>query len=354
MKKWLRRGLSFTLMLLLLAVLYVGYLLMDYHRIDDWEALEVTHQAEAGLIEPGKRYTALTYNIGFGAYLPDFDFFMDGGTQSWGKSEESVTEAVRQAGQLVGETQADFVLFEEVDFDATRSYHINQRELLDAAFAGYDGHQTVNFDSSYLVVPFHQPHGKNKGGLVTYARFPMKNAQRRQLPIAENPTKLFDLDRAYAVTRFAMADGRDLVVYTVHLTAYSVDSSVRDAQLAMLVEDMRAEVQQGNAAICGGDFNMELRTPEGEEVTTLWATPLERNKLGLCINAWDVAEACKTPQDLRTCRDAGSAYVQGVSDEWTLDGFLVTPNVRVEAIEVLDTGYAWSDHNPVKLIFVIE
>ena len=30
----------------------------------------------------GQEYSALTYNLGFGAYTPDFSFFMDGGKSS--------------------------------------------------------------------------------------------------------------------------------------------------------------------------------------------------------------------------------------------------------------------------------
>lgn len=41
-------------------------------------------------LQQKKEYSALTYNIGFGAYTPDFSFFMDGGKFSWAKSKDSV------------------------------------------------------------------------------------------------------------------------------------------------------------------------------------------------------------------------------------------------------------------------
>ena len=34
--------------------------------------------------------------------------------------------------------------------------------------------------------------------------------------------------------------------------------------------------------------------------------------------------------------------------------FLVSDNVRVERADVVDTGFAWSDHNPVVLSFFLE
>ena len=38
----------------------------------------------------------------------------------------------------------------------------------------------------------------------------------------------------------------------------------------------------------------------------------------------------------------------------TVDGFLVSDNVTVEDALVLDTGFKWSDHNPVYMDFILE
>lgn len=35
--------------------------------------------------------------------------------------------------------------------------------------------------------------------------------------------------------------------------------------------------------------------------------------------------------------------------DYTIDGFIVSPNVEVTSVETLDAGFAYSDHNPVKL-----
>ena len=37
----------------------------------------------------------------------------------------------------------------------------------------------------------------------------------------------------------------------------------------------------------------------------------------------------------------------------TVDGFLVSPNVKVYGAEVIDTGFAYSDHNPVYMDFTL-
>lgn len=75
--------------LVLLVVGYLAYVLIDYHRLGDMD-LEVDRQVLQPA-ETGREYHLLSYNIGFGAYEPDYGFFMDGGTESWAWSQERLT-----------------------------------------------------------------------------------------------------------------------------------------------------------------------------------------------------------------------------------------------------------------------
>lgn len=43
----------------------------------------------------------------------------------------------RAAGELAAGYDPDFMIFEEVDLKATRSYHVDEYELLDKYFGGY-------------------------------------------------------------------------------------------------------------------------------------------------------------------------------------------------------------------------
>ena len=42
------------------------------------------------------------------------------------------------------------------------------------------------------------------------------------------------------------------------------------------------------------------------------------------------------------------------SQTFVLDGFLVTGNVEVKELHNIDTGFAYSDHNPVVMRFVLK
>ena len=54
--------------------------------------------------------------------------------------------------------------------------------------------------------------------------------------------------------------------------------------------------------------------------------------------------------EVPTCRGADIPYTPGVNYTTVVDGFLVSDNVRASA-QNIDTGFAFSDHNPVLLTF---
>lgn len=91
------------LAIVLLAVIgYVAYVFLSYDRIEDRQALEINQPKaskkdfQSDFVNTGKTYTVGTYNVGFGAYLPDYSFFMDGGEYSRCYSGESGAEHLIQ------------------------------------------------------------------------------------------------------------------------------------------------------------------------------------------------------------------------------------------------------------------
>lgn len=130
-------------LLILIVVGYVIYVFAAYYRIDDNLELRWEERSDK-IISASGEYTALTYNIGFGAYSPDFTFFMDGGKESVAKSKDAVLTNVGGAIDLVSNYSPDFMLIQEVDLKATRSYHVNQMELFAEKFSNYEYSFAVN------------------------------------------------------------------------------------------------------------------------------------------------------------------------------------------------------------------
>ena len=361
MKKFLIVLLCVLLAVILAAGGYVAYVFIDYYRLEDNISLEVeTLRGTPGPdkeLAPGAACRVVSYNVGFGAYSADYSFFMDGGKESRARSPEAVRENLSGAVAAAVALEPDFLLMQEIDVDGTRSHHIDElaliREKLDGAFTSAAFAQ--NYDSPYLFWPPAEPHGANKAGIAVFSRFPISSALRRSLPIEGGFMKFLDLDRCYSVQRVPVGDGaRELVLYDLHLSAYTSDGAIANDQLEMLFADMLAEYERGNWCVAGGDFNKDLVGDGGAAfgVTSpeyTWAQPIPDE---IIPEGLDVIAPYDAAAPIPSCRNADRPYGE---DDFcvTVDGFIVSANVEVLKAAVEDTGFAWSDHNPVYLDFTL-
>ena len=349
------------LAVILILVIYLLYLVISYHRIEDNLALQVETSDEGGQQETkklttGEQYSALTYNIGFGAYTPDFSFFMDGGKSSWAKSKDSVLDTVQGAGDLAASLNPDFAMIEEIDLDSTRSYHVNEYDILRNCFPNDYYVFAQNYDSAFLFYPFTQPHGSSKSGIGLFSKYPVTSALRRSLPISTSFSKFLDLDRCYSILRVPVDNGKELVIFALHMSAYGNSDAIREGQIAMLSADMQKEYEVGNYVLCGGDFNHDLKASDGdEEEHESWAYPFPRKALSehfsFCIDALSEEERNAM---WNSARNADMAYVPDVTYTVTLDGFIVSDNIECLTYENVDTGYSYSDHDPVYMEFKLK
>lgn len=359
MKKVLKWLGIVVVILVAVIVLYAVYVLTAYNRLPDKIVPEVEKSGEDSDFEreeafsEKESYSVMTYNIGFGAYLPEYSFFMDGGKSSWGKDKESVIYAVNGAGGVVSDVDPDFVMLQEVDRDGTRSYHIDELELLKQTLKGYYYTYAQNYDSPFLFFPPWEPHGANKAGLVNLSRAKITDTMRRSLPISESFSKFVDLDRCYSISRIPVKNGKMLCLYNMHMSAYGSSEEIRTGQLSMLYEDMEVDYHAGNYVICGGDFNHNLRT-ENEQNAPEWAHLFPRESLPEGFRM--AMDEAKDEADIvhNTCRSADEPYNENTTYTVTLDGFIVSENVTVNSYQHMDLGYQFSDHDPVVMEFSLE
>lgn len=363
--------------ILLALIAYIIYLYASYHRIEDNLVLEVEPAPDAGedlegltsgarsasasalynsSLTTGQEYSALTYNLGFGAYTPDFSFFMDGGKSSWAKSKESVQDTIQGAGELIASYDPDFALLQEVDLDSTRSYHVNEYSILKDCLSSYNSVFAQNYDSAFLFYPFTQPHGSSKSGLALFSRYQVTDSLRRSFPVSTSFSKFFDLDRCYSISRVPVDNGKELVIFELHMSAYGNSDAIREGQIRMLADDMQKEYEAGNYVLCVGDFNHDLKASEDDsENRESWAYPFPRailpDHFSFCIDQltdeerdslWDSA------------RNADMEYVPGETYTVTLDGFIISDNIECVSYDNINTGYIYSDHDPVYLEFTLK
>ena len=380
MKKFLKAVGIFLGAILILLVGYLIYLFASYHRIPDNQELQVetsaaqtaeqnvnraeesgstaseTSQADFSSLHTDTEYSALTYNIGFGAYTPDFSFFMDGGKSSWAKSKESVLDAVQGAGELAASYDPDFAMIEEVDLDSTRSYHVDEYSILKDCFPDYNYVFAQNYDSAFLFYPFTQPHGSSKSGIGLFSRYPVTSALRRSFPVSTSFTKFFDLDRCYSISRVPVENGKELVIFALHMSAYGNSDEIRHGQISMLAADMEKEYEAGNYVLCGGDFNHDLKASEDDDSEKeSWAYPFPREELPEHFTfGIDLLTEEERDGLWNSARNADMEYVPDVTYTVTLDGFILSDNMECVSYENINTGYSYSDHDPVYMKFKLK
>lgn len=335
--------------LILIAGAYAAYVFIAYHRLPDNTALQVRSAAD-GALETGTPQKLVSFNTGFGAYEPDYSFFMDGGTESWAWSEERLKKNLTAMTKYLKKKKPDILLLQEVDMNSTRTYHVDETETVSEALPSASSVYAVNYDSPFLFYPFGQPHGKSLSGIMTLANFKIESSVRKQLPVETSVMKIIDLDRCYCKSSLPVEDSdKLLLLYNVHLSAYTSDGTVADRQLELLAADMADEAAAGNYVICGGDFNKDLLGDsseyfgiKGEQYS--WSKPIKTEVFdGKPLR---LVAASNVPSN----RVADAPYnPQQFVD--VLDGFIVSDNINVVSNTNLDTGFAYSDHNPVEMEF---
>ena len=225
------------------------------------------------------------------------------------------------------------------------------REIVVQALEADGTYQYVfaqNYDSPHLIYPITKPHGANQAGIMTFSKYQITDALRRSLPIETGLSKVLDLDRCYSKSRIPVQDGKELVVYNMHLSAYTANAETADTQMSMVVQDMQAEYDAGNYCIAGGDFNRDLlgNSPEIFQTATLddnWAKPVN---LELFTDDITLAAPFDESAPVASCRNPDKPYEPG-DFVVTVDGFIHSANVELDNCKVIDTGYQYSDHNPV-------
>lgn len=359
----IRAALLGILLLLPAAVFgYVIYMQTQYYRIEDFTEIE-TKSPKQKQVKEETPYRILTYNIGFGAYSSDYSFFMDtgemkDGTKTKGRhsrafSKEEARKNTEGSLEILKNEKADFLFVQEADEKATRSYRINQREMLEEGLLDYASVFANNFHSAYLLYPFLEPHGFVEAGMLTFSKYQILENVRRQFPVSDAfVTKFTDLDRCFLVSRLPVEGGKELVLIQVHLSAYDEGGRIRAKQLAILNEVLKEEREKGNYVIAGGDFNHDIAGSidsfPSEQKTPEWVYQLQDEDLAEGFRFVKAKNAVEVP----TCRGADIPYEKGVTYTVIVDGFLVSDNIRAEA-ENLDEGFLYSDHNPVVMKFAL-
>ena len=341
-----------TIILVIVAVLagLILWLTLTEYKPAAVENVAVEGSSSQVPVESGQKMTLLSWNIGYSGLGAAEDFFMDGGKSGRPKSKDNVYSYLDGITKTIGEADADIVMLQEVDLNSTRSYHVNQRALIaegsaSSAFA-------LNYSCPFVPIPF-PPMGKINSGLLTLTdKAAITSAQRIALYCPFKwPVRIANLKRCLLVTYIPVkGSDRQLVLVNLHLEAYT-DSQERDTQTKQLMQFITEEYAKGNYVIAAGDFNQAFpgSLDVYPEISSDW-NPSELDA-SMIPAGWTLAYDLSAP----TCRSLNQPYdpADPTTQYYSIDGLILSPNVKMLKTQTIDKDFEHSDHNPVLLEFIL-
>ncbi|MBI1194013.1 MAG: endonuclease/exonuclease/phosphatase family protein [Bacteroidetes bacterium] len=337
----------------LAALIFVGLLVFgtvtDYNPppVEDAEA----HPLAVSPAVTDSTLTFLIWNIGYSGLGRDQDFFMDGGKNVQPRRSESDANFAGALNYLRSQQDIDFLLLQEVDRDAKRSFGRDQAVELSEALQAHHWYFAANFKVKFIPVPFDpfpfvRPIGRVHGGLVTFSKPTPTSAKRYDYPGNYGwPTRIFHLDRCFLETRYPLAGGKELVVINSHNSAYDEGGVLKAQEMAMLKDYVLGEFNQGNYVIAGGDWN---QCPPDFDPKTFKKDEAEYDQQNIpadYLPGWTWAYDGSTPTNRKVARpyDPASTFTT------VIDFYLLSPNVDLLSVQGVSLDFAHSDHQPVQL-----
>ncbi len=342
MKRVLKITLYFLVIIaMIFLVLIITATLSDYRPREK----ETIYQSEAPQIVP--TWTELDFiiwNIGYGGLDKDMDFFYDGGNQVR-TSEEKVIDNMKNIRKFLTDNDTvEFILLQEVDIDAHRSYGFNEYDSIKESLDTYWSSFAKNYDVFFVPLPFTQPMGPVQSGLLTQSKPRPESSVRMRFPGNYAwPKRLFMLDRCFLVNRYFLNNNKELLVINTHNSAYD-DGSLRKAQMEYLRNFLLQEYTRGNYIVVGGDWNQcppGFLPNYGEDRFDDLNYSIIRDDYLPATWQWAF------PEKIPTNRRLAEPYSRGTTPATTIDFYLLSPNIKLMDVFACDFAFANSDHQPV-------
>jgi endonuclease/exonuclease/phosphatase family metal-dependent hydrolase len=304
-------------------------------------------------LKQGVPFSVTTFNIGYAGLDRAQDFFMDGGTQSRSSSKKQTEDNLSAISAHLQELESDLYLLQEVDVAASRSYHMNEVDLVKQALPLYSSIFALNYKVPWVPVPVMRPMGAVESGLVTLSKLQSSSHTRYDLPGKESwPVQQMELDRAFISSRFPVEGGKELVVIHLHLSAFDEGGDIRKQQLNFLSDYIDQEIVKGSYLLLGGDWNHSLpgTEPDSFDSQQAWPNWLQPFPNDFTPEGFEWAVDPAVP----SVRTLDIPYQSGINFLAVVDGFLVSPNIEIVSVQGHDLGFESSDHNPVTGRFILQ
>lgn len=220
------------------------------HNWEESRYVQININSNAELLDTKQdSFLILTYNLGYLSGLTNNKEF---------PGEELIKENQQLVKTNIDLVHPDIVALQEVDFDADRSYHIDQAKGIAGNTFKYIAN-VVNWDVRYVPFPYWPPadhFGQVVSGQSVLSKFKLSDLERIQLSrISTEPfwRDAYYLDRLAQVVKVELS-GKELILINVHLEAW--DKPTRQQQLEEVIE-LWNKYASDLPVILLGDFNSD-------------------------------------------------------------------------------------------------
>jgi endonuclease/exonuclease/phosphatase family metal-dependent hydrolase len=154
----------------------------------------------------------------------------------------------------------DIIAFQEIDYNASRSYDVNQETEIAALGFNYAA-RAVNWDERYLPFPYwpiKMHFGKVVSGQSIISKYPLKEHQRIVLQRVESEPfyrDAFYLERLAQVVKVVL-NGQEVVLINIHLEAFDKATRVNQFEEVLAIFN---KYKNDYPTILLGDFNSTAR-----------------------------------------------------------------------------------------------
>lgn len=300
---------------------------------------DVHRRAVGDLVVAGETLDILVWNVGYGGLGAGSDFVSDGGEHMFPPSRAAVRENVAGIGRFLEANPADVVVFQELARGGPVNYWVDVRARVDRALPGRDRTFFADFHTRLMPWPLRMTHGQ-----ALYSRVAVQGADVVALPAED--AGIFGVRRRYASPLIRLSGDQNWTIVSVHLAAFDENAVVRTRQLRELMAWGQREYAIGRRVVIAGDWNFQIAETNfphrTEQRHLFWLFPFPPDALP---EGWRIGADATIP----SVRTNHQPYVRGDNYVTTIDGFIVSPNVEIVAVNGHDLGFQHTDHQPVRI-----
>lgn len=306
-----------------------------FYFINDYKPLKIE---KANLVKEGKSLTitesnikVLTWNLGNGRF-GDKEGIIKSNISKYEK-KTYIDKNIENIKKIISITDFDVGFFQEIDYKKSISISNIKNDFY--SFFVY------NYKDFFL------PFKKINMGCLTISKFKAIEHLRISLPIHMIPLRFFTPKSSILTSRINIKN-KYIIFMNIHIAIIDKKQKLQKRQLEYLKKIIIEEYDKGNSVIVGGDWNMILPGIEKEKFSKIsnagkWKNVFNYLPDDWTPNKWKWAYSNDSP----SIRATDKPYSKEESYTTTFDGFLLSPDIDIINVEVVDMNFKYSDHQPV-------